>query len=298
MEIRQIQYFLSVAKYQNFTAAAEELNVSQSTLSRQISSMEKELNLLLFIRDNRNVKLTRCGQYLFDEYEKLYSTYSQITQNAQDIFKGYSGNLKFGILEEFTLEGLIQDTLHQYHQNFTNQTIDMKRGSFGDLTNGILNMSYDFIITFLFDISNIPVLKYRIIDKAKDGILISCRNKLSKLTEFRPELFKEETFIILSKDDSDFASIGAIEYCKSNGFYPKIKLAPNLSTAMLCVEAGMGIAFTYTNSIATHNPSMKFIPLQENDSITESTLVLAWNVQNSNPVIKNFLDCFSKCKSL
>lgn len=297
MEMRQLQFFITVAKHRNFTTAATELHISQSTLSRQITAMERELNVLLLFRDNRNVNLTKSGEYLYEEFSKLYMNYTHLIENAQNIFKGYSGNLKFGLLEEFTLEGTMQNVLHQYHKSFPNQTIDMRRGSFQNLADGILDFTYDFITTFFFDISTIPLLRYKLIEKVQDGIIISRKNPLSNLNVFLPEKFREETFILLSKDDSKYAATGAIEFCTAHGFYPKIKIAPDLNTAMLWVEAGMGLAFTYSNSVAVHNPSMKFIPLQEKDFLLESSLVLAWNTHNTNPVIHNFIKCYEEYKA-
>ena len=61
MDIRLLRYFLTVAKEQNFTKAAEQLNITQPTLSRQLSALEEELGTSLFIRGNRNITLTEAG---------------------------------------------------------------------------------------------------------------------------------------------------------------------------------------------------------------------------------------------
>lgn len=61
MDIRLLRYFLTVAKEQNFTKAAEQLNITQPTLSRQLSALEEELGTSLFIRENRNITLTEAG---------------------------------------------------------------------------------------------------------------------------------------------------------------------------------------------------------------------------------------------
>ncbi|MGN0494998.1 MAG: LysR family transcriptional regulator [Lachnospiraceae bacterium] len=61
MDIRILRYFLSVAKEQNFTKAAEQLNITQPTLSRQLAALEEELGTALFIRGSRNVTLTEAG---------------------------------------------------------------------------------------------------------------------------------------------------------------------------------------------------------------------------------------------
>ncbi|MDY2814543.1 MAG: LysR family transcriptional regulator [Dorea sp.] len=61
MDIRILRYFLTVAKEQNFTRAAEQLNITQPTLSRQLAALEEELGTPLFIRGNRSITLTEAG---------------------------------------------------------------------------------------------------------------------------------------------------------------------------------------------------------------------------------------------
>lgn len=61
MEIRILRYFLTVAKEQSFTKAAEQLHITQPTLSRQMAAFEEELGVTLFIRKGKNITLTEEG---------------------------------------------------------------------------------------------------------------------------------------------------------------------------------------------------------------------------------------------
>ena len=61
MDIRILRYFLTVAREQNFTKAAEQLNITQPTLSRQLAALEEELGTALFIRGSRSIALTETG---------------------------------------------------------------------------------------------------------------------------------------------------------------------------------------------------------------------------------------------
>lgn len=61
MDIRILRYILTVAKEQNFTKAAEQLNITQPTLSRQLAALEEELGTALFIRGSRSITLTEAG---------------------------------------------------------------------------------------------------------------------------------------------------------------------------------------------------------------------------------------------
>lgn len=61
MEIRVLKYFLTVAREQNITRAAETLHMTQPTLSRQLAALEEEFGTTLFVRGNRNITLTEAG---------------------------------------------------------------------------------------------------------------------------------------------------------------------------------------------------------------------------------------------
>ena len=76
MELRQLRYFITTAKYLSFTRAAAALYISQPALSHQISELEQELKVRLFQRDRRNVTLTPEGERLLEYAEQVMSTVS------------------------------------------------------------------------------------------------------------------------------------------------------------------------------------------------------------------------------
>ena len=61
MEFRLLQYFLAIAREETILKAAESLNVTQPTLSRQMKELEDHLGKQLFIRGNRKITLTEEG---------------------------------------------------------------------------------------------------------------------------------------------------------------------------------------------------------------------------------------------
>lgn len=72
MNIKQIEYFVEVAKTKNYTKAAEKLYISQSAITKQIFLLEEELKVELFVRNNKGAKLTLAGElFLKDATEIL-----------------------------------------------------------------------------------------------------------------------------------------------------------------------------------------------------------------------------------
>lgn len=73
MTFNQILYFQRVANLENYHQAAEELYISQPSLSRSMASLEKELGVLLFEKDGRGVKLTKAGHMFLDYVDRILS---------------------------------------------------------------------------------------------------------------------------------------------------------------------------------------------------------------------------------
>lgn len=71
MNLRQLQYFKTIAELEHYTRAAEKLYVSQSNLSHSIQELEDELNVEFFVRKGRNIKLTKYGELFLPYVSQL-----------------------------------------------------------------------------------------------------------------------------------------------------------------------------------------------------------------------------------
>ena len=87
MELRVLRYFLTVAKEQSFTRAAEQLNITQPTLSRQLAALEEELGTKLFSRGGHGITLTEEGLLLKRRALEMVDLSDQILSE----FKGENG---------------------------------------------------------------------------------------------------------------------------------------------------------------------------------------------------------------
>lgn len=71
MTLNQLSYFQTVARTENYRAAAEELYISQPSLSRSMDSLEKELGVMLFEKSGRGITLTKSGRLFLDYVDRI-----------------------------------------------------------------------------------------------------------------------------------------------------------------------------------------------------------------------------------
>lgn len=99
MEFRVLQYFLAVAREESVSGAAEYLNLSQPTLSRQLKDLEEELGKQLFIRGNRKITLTEEGMLLRKRAEEI----TELVRKTEDEISAsddmIAGNITIGAAE-------------------------------------------------------------------------------------------------------------------------------------------------------------------------------------------------------
>ena len=109
MDIKSLRYFLAVAREENMTRAAEQIHVSQPTLSKQLKALEDELGRQLFIRHAFSIELTDEGQLLRKRAEDLVAMADKIVDefSAMDDITG--GDLYFGLAESYQIRLLARE---------------------------------------------------------------------------------------------------------------------------------------------------------------------------------------------
>ena len=117
MEIRTLRYFLTVAREENMTRAAETLHVTQPTLSKALKALEDELGKKLFTRHSFSIKLTDEGILLRNRAEDLVSMADRIEKEFISLDDITGGDLYFGLAESFQICYLAR-AIHTFKQTY------------------------------------------------------------------------------------------------------------------------------------------------------------------------------------
>lgn len=147
MELRHLRYFLAIAEFSNYRAAAEKLLVSQPTLSQQMKDLEKELGAKLFERTGRGVRLTQPGK-LFVEYAHRSLNILEEGQAAILEFDNVlKGSLRVGVLQTVGTY-LIPQVVVQYSNQFPNIKLKVEELSAREIENRLTEGGLDIGISF------------------------------------------------------------------------------------------------------------------------------------------------------
>ena len=116
MTITQLTYVLAVAEYKNFTKASEKVFVTQPTLSMQVQKLEEELNVKIFDRTKKPIKLTPVGEKIIEQAKNIVNESVRI-QDIVDQQKGFvGGEFKLGIIPT-----VMPTLLPMFLKNFVNK---------------------------------------------------------------------------------------------------------------------------------------------------------------------------------
>lgn len=136
MELRVLKYFLAVAREENFTRAAEQLHVTQPTLSRQIADLEAELGAKLFVRSNHSIVLTEDGMLLKRRAQEILSLADKTKLEFLNREESLEGNIAIGS-GEFLSTGILAECIAAFRKKYPLVSYEVYSGNAGNIKDNI-----------------------------------------------------------------------------------------------------------------------------------------------------------------
>src|SRR5207237_10549049 len=106
MQIESLKVFCDLTETESFTKAAQINHVTQSAVSQQISSLERQFRSLLIERSKKKFRLTREGQLLYDYSKQIIQTYDALHSTLQEVKDIISGTIRVATSYSIGLHGL------------------------------------------------------------------------------------------------------------------------------------------------------------------------------------------------
>lgn len=239
MELRQLRYFLVLAEELNFTRAAARLNMSQPPLSVQISQLETEIDVQLFVRSSRKVELTEAGRVFQQRIMDTFATLNDAVSRARAVQQGRAGHIDIGLAGSH-FQGPLPERIRGYSTHFPEVAIVLHEmqpvQQLESLRRGRLDVSISRAA--VDDDTLFSTLLWR------DPVVVALPSGHAFPSPPRMSLADlcEQAFVLLKPESSVFAQqvYGA---CLAAGFSPKIaQQVVEIPAQLSLVAAGLGIA--------------------------------------------------------
>jgi DNA-binding transcriptional LysR family regulator len=260
MELRQLRSALVLAETRHFTRAAEILSIAQPALSQQIKSLEDALDIRLFERSSRRVRLTDAGtafvvgaKRIIDDIERLRMTMHEYTGLMR-------GRVVVGAMQLFS-ETMLPRLLGKFHREFPGIEIalreDVTQGMLDDLRSGLIDIA----------IANIPDPEEHqdllIVPLSSDEVDLAVapthRLAHAELVHFKD--LRDEPFVVYSTGAGGQVQLMAA--ARAAGFTPHIAFESADSwTLRALASEGLGVTLLPRAFLEAPGPPIAAVPLE------------------------------------
>jgi DNA-binding transcriptional LysR family regulator len=249
MELRHLRYFIAVAEEGHITRAAERLGMQQPPLSRQIKSIEREMDVQLFRRKARGVDLTDAGRAFLDDARAMLSHLDHALDTAQRAARGEQGQVSVGYTSSPAFHPLVPRVIREFRCAFPLVSLTLEESSPHDLIERMQNDKID--IAFIGGpvanqegVAINPLLEEPMLVALPSGHPLA-RSENTDDTALSLKSLAGETFIVYGRAPGALTlqSSAVVAACHSEGFSPRVgHVVPNNLSRLNLVAAGLGIA--------------------------------------------------------
>lgn len=293
MNLPQLHYFRKLAQLEHYTKAAQELFISQPSLSASISSMEEELQVKLFQKTGRNVRLTKEGKEFYHYVCRALDTLQEGIDLAHERRGALGGSVDVGCVPSL-LARFVPDLLTEYQKQCPNQTrFDLFPAVAKEVFRGVEDGTYD--IGFCMSpapssLASFPVAPQRFVAvmHRQDPLASHSSLSLSHLAG-RP--------LLAPAPDSPFGT-GIRSLLESQGIAVDWSFQDPLSIYGYLVQRKSMIAVTPAPIMPTINAAFVSIPLSDLPRDPSFLYLVYGKERHLSRPIKRFLEFLKESHSL
>lgn len=284
MNTQQLESFLAVAENLNFAMAARILNISQSAVSRQIQSLEEELDVKLFARTSRSVSMTLAGLSFYADAKKIIGTLHFATEKLHRHISSNVYVLNIGCCTEAACHPL-SFLLKECRRKFPGIHPHLQVIPHRSILNMFFQGDLDILFSFKDDLTIREGAEYLELFRAPICCTVAGDHPFAgKESISEEELLSEGMVACSSYSISSKAAaiqnrleqlipMGCVHYCE------------NLNAMLTLIQAGYGFGILPMIDLVP-TPEFSYIPLTEN-SVTSFGAFYRKN--STDPVLQNFL---------
>lgn len=287
MTFNQLKYFITVAKYLNFSRAAQALFVTQSTLSRSIAAMESELNVTLFDRRYHSIRLTPAGELLYREGQVIRDNIDDLFQRLQELDSSKKSRLSIGVLDGQKIETRIILAVKNVMEQMPEFGIDVRRIDYAAAIQELRDNKFDMIQTIVPPGERLDDEFEHVLVESENYYLVARNDDPIWKQEGLPlEAFEGKAVLV----PRAYPGIDAIEQCfRDAGVFPRFQVSPDMETLSLWIESGMGVSICNASHVTCSSGVKRPARVEPIPALPRIPMMLLWNRENVPPLLERLL---------
>ncbi|HEX3800677.1 MAG TPA: LysR family transcriptional regulator [Verrucomicrobiae bacterium] len=286
MQIESLKVFCDLAETESFTKAAQINNVTQSAVSQQISSLERQFKSLLIERSKKKFRLTREGQVLYDFSKQIIQTHDSLHSKLQEIKDIISGTIRVATIYSIGLHDLppyIKKFLKSYPT--VNVHVEYRRA----------NQVYDDVLSNVVDLGLVAYptreSKLETVSLRKDPLVLIChpQHPFAKMKSVKLKALAGQKFIGFEPDIPTRKALDRI-LKESNVEVMHVMEFDNIETVKRAVEIDAGVSVVPQGTILQEVAKQTLVQVQLEDGEFYRPLAAIYKKNKVlSPAVKQFL---------
>ncbi len=294
LDLHHLRAFKTVAEQLHFKKAAELLHITQPGLTRIIKKLEDDLQVNLFERSTRQVRLTPAGFLLLQEIEQVFVHLERGIELAQKAKFGDIGHLIIAY-NDYAVQDVLPRTLEHFRQQYSNITTDLlympTQQQIQGLQQGSLDLGFGF--AFSDDPEELGV-QWKPVCRDDPIVLLQKDHPLAQEQTVRLADLAHERFVVGSKTHWQVWRRYFYSLCRHAGFHPNsVQEASTITGIMSMVAAHIGIAILSQSLRKYVHRDLVAIDLDLSGRHPQSFINIMWHESNPNPRVPLFIQTIS-----
>ncbi|MCE3046071.1 LysR substrate-binding domain-containing protein [Legionella sp. 16cNR16C] len=258
MNLRDLHYFIVLAKTQHFGEAARLCHISQPTLSMQLKKLEDELGVLLFERSNKQVILTEAGRKILEKAQCVLHETRQLKEMAQSLSDPFSGELRLGVIPTLA-PYLLPLIMPEIQKRFPRLRVWLIEEQTHRLTSKLALGELDAAIMAMpVEADFEPIILF------KEPFYFACSKEyqFSKAAPLDLNDLTEQTVLLL--EEGHCLREQAMDICRTARANTGVDFtATSLETLRLMVQAGLGVTLLPALAVRNNSEQLEIFPFAE-----------------------------------
>jgi DNA-binding transcriptional LysR family regulator len=282
MELRQLRYFVAVARERNFTRAAERLHIAQPPLSRQIQQLEHEVGVRLIERGSRPVRLTEAGKLFYDQAAQVLEQVERMTEMTRRLVATARTRLGIGFVAS-TLYGYLPEVIRRYRGARPDVEVTLHEMTSLEqivaLKEGRIDVGFGRIPHDDPTVDRVLMRNERLVAALPATHPLSARDGPLRLDDLEPL-----PLVVYPKSPRPSYADTVLALFRARGLFPPVVLeVKELQTALGLVAAESGVAVVPASVERLRRDNVRYAPLDEPAAI--SPIIMSSRRDDPSPEI-------------